>query len=68
MIFSKEGLVLFVALVVLIFSWIRLVSIEGWLGCSVVALLFYEVFSIFSRVNYVIKFFTAEPCALEFIG
>ena len=68
MVISKEGLVLTVALAVLIFSWIRVVSIEDWLGCSVVDLLFYEVFRIFSWVNCVLKVFTAVRCALEVIG
>ena len=59
---------LIVVLVVLIFSWIRVVTIEGWLGCSVVTLLFYEVFRISSCVSRVKKVFTTERCVLEVIG
>ena len=68
MVISKEGLVLIVVMVVLIFSWIRVVTIEGWLGCSVVTLLFCGVFGISSCVSFVIKVFTTERCVLEVIG
>ena len=59
---------LIVVLVVLTFAWIRVVTIEGWLGCSVVTLLFNEVFRTSSCVSRVIKVFTTERCVLEVIG
>ena len=67
MVISKEGLVLIVVLVVLIFAWILVVTIEGWLGCSLVTL-FNEFFSTSSCVSRVIKVFTTDCCVLEVIG